>query len=186
MLKNKSRICKILFIFALGFFVSSCVVVFNNPLFESSEIDKNLLGKWIITNQKGEGYLRFTSDSDKEISLWTSKDNKSEEKIAQITLNKIGRESFAQIKPIENDDDDERAYLLAKYEIIGDSLTIWILDEKKLKAKVLEGKIKGEIGRNGEVIISETAKEFTKFLRSNKDESLFKLFDNLKRADSIK
>lgn len=75
-------------------------------------------------------------------------------------------------------------YVIVKHEIKDDALTVWMLDEEKVKAAVKQGKLSGKVknGAFSEVVVSASSEKLTAFFKSSDSKQLFTLFGRLEKV----
>lgn len=160
---------------------SSCAVSFKQPIFSAKEskIDKRLLGKWQTTNEEGKDVtLEFTEKSPSQFNINSINESRQTNTALTAFAGKIGDHDYLNL---EFSEDGESVYHIARYEITGDELSIWILDNKKLAKDLKQYKLKGEIASYDEVIIRDSQKNVESFLKSRSSAAVFKLFAKLKK-----
>jgi hypothetical protein len=162
------------------FLCSSCVVSFENPLSDSqtSTTDLRLTGRWQEVIEK-KAIFEFSSDSDKNILLSLIDEKDKSKLMFTVFTTTIGDHHYMTLKPV--DEDNEKTFLLVRYEIRGDEMTTWLPNEEKINELIKQNKISGNQKSYGEVSISNSSAELKKFLESNDSDQLFESFGTLKK-----
>ena len=80
-------------------------------------------------------------------------------------------------------EDRGKGYLLARYEIKGDEMTVWLLDSDKVRAAIVQKKLKGDVsqGVGSTITITDAADKVRSFLESPKSSELFKYLGTFER-----
>ena len=170
-------ILKILIILAMAVFFSACETVFLNPLSDlrDSKSDKRLLGKWSIKGEKYNGaYLQFDGGSNLKHNLFAVFGGDTQEQNLVFTMftTRIGKYSYMNLNPADKDKD--KGYLIVRYAVDGNQLTVWILDTDKIKTAIKSGKLKGTPGQSfGTTTVSDTPANIEAFLGSPDNGDLF-------------
>ena len=167
-------------------FCSGCETIFLNPLSDPSRAkpDDRLYGRWVCTDKENKGIIiQFDKNSDTETKISVfAKDNHSKNPPFLMFPTKVGKHTFMNLMPTE--EDKGKGYLIAKYQVSGDSLTIWIFDSEKIKAVVTQGKLKGTPGAGiGTTTISDTAEHVAAFLESPDGDNAFEYFGAFKKLN---
>ena len=95
----------------------------------------------------------------------------------------IGKDRYLNIAFIEDKDLDQfesagwkpelvKGYLIIKYEVQGDTLTVWGMDPKVKRQTIADEKLKGTIDKNA-VFFTDTAKNLAAFLADPQNSDLF-------------
>ena len=73
--------------------------------------------------------------------------------------------------------------MLARYEMKGDEMTVWLLDCDKVKAAIVQKKLKGEVGQGDAptITITDAANNVRAFLESPESSELFKYLGTFER-----
>jgi len=58
---------------------------------------------------------------------------------------RLGKHDYMNLSP--TDEYKGKGFLIVKYAVSGDELTLWILDDDKVKNAITQGRIKGQPGR---------------------------------------
>lgn len=171
----------ILFILSSVLFCSSCIVTFENPVFDQTPatIDKRLPGKWKSID-KDEILFEFSTNSNSETILKLFEESgKTEKTVFSVSSAQIGKFSYLSLKIL--DEDSPNTFLIAKYEIAGDEMIVWLHSKEKIKELIQKGKLKGTQKNYGEISISNSSDELKKFLESTESDELFELLGKLKK-----
>jgi hypothetical protein len=101
------------------------------PLSKSSKakIDQALLGAWKNTTE-GEPFTMIVEQfNDHELLIMGIEDGKVQQEAMRAFVTVIKDEQFLNIQEID-ESYDERGWSFVKYTISGDTLTVWIVDDK--------------------------------------------------------
>ena len=185
-MNNLNSISKVCLVIILALFFSSCEVFLINPLSDSArdKPDERLLGKWINKDEKEKGgFVQFDAGANREINV-SFLGGKSEEKNPLFTAltTTIGSHYYMSLNPTNEDRD--KGYLLARYEMKGDEMTVWLLDSDKVKVAIGQKKLKGEVGQGAAptITITDTADKVRAFLASPESNELFKYLGTFERV----
>ncbi|HEX8922320.1 MAG TPA: hypothetical protein VF766_12670 [Pyrinomonadaceae bacterium] len=161
---------------ACALLFSACDVTFINPLPDSLKVerDERLSGKWTTRDEEGHlGYAEFVSRGESEFDVHFEAGDPNV--VFRVSSAKIDGSTFMIIKT--TDAAKKEGYFLAKYVIKGDKLKVWLLDEKKVRQAVRDGRLKGEIGKEtyAGVTITDSAEKILAYLKTAGDDA-FKVF----------
>jgi hypothetical protein len=186
-MSNLNSISKACLVALLALFFSACEVVLINPLSDSAtdKPDERLPGKWINKDEKGKGvYVQFDTGANRELNV-SIFGGKGEEKNPAFTATTttIGNRFYMSLYP--TDEARDKGYLLARYEIKGDEMTVWLLDSEKVKAAITQKRLKGEAGQGSPPIITITdaADKVRAVLGSSESNELFKYLGTFERVN---
>ena len=184
-MNNLNSISKVCLVALLALFFSACEVVLTNPLSDSArdKPDERLLGKWINKDEKEKGvFVQFDTGANREFNV-SFLGGKSEEKNPVFTAltTTIGGHYYMTLNP--TDEDRDKGYFLARYEMKGDEMTVWLLDSDKVRAAIGQKKLKGEVGQGAapKITITDAADKVRSFLESPKSSELFKYLGTFER-----
>jgi len=166
----------------VALFMSGCEVLFTNPPAGNPEKDKALLGRWISEEKDKESstQVRFDQGSHDQMNIsFIPGDPNERNPVFTAKLTKLGTQSYLILNPA--DEDRDKGFLIAKYEIRQDELTVWIQNSEKVKALINQKIIKGEVRAPG-AVVTESSENVTKFLQSSVAEKTFELFGKFKKA----
>lgn len=161
-------------------FCTSCIVTFENPLSDSqtSSVNKNLLGKWKSVDEEKVVFELFNSNSETILKLF-EENEKTEKIIFSVSEVQIGNFNYFSLKII--DDDNPNTFIIAKYEIKNDEMTVWLLSKEKISELIEKGKLQGKKKDYGEISVSNSSEELKKFLESGENNELFEIFGKFKK-----
>lgn len=130
---EKFSVLKLCFVALLVFFLTSCQVVFDEPLFsrKGSKIDKRLLGKWknADPNEK-QAVNEIVEKENAEINIISPDDKTGAPTVIfKAVSGKIDDENYLALTA----NDKVKGNLIAKYEIQNDEISLWILNDEKIK-----------------------------------------------------
>ena len=169
---------------ACALFFSACDVTFINPLPDSLSFarDERLLGRWKALDKKERpNHVTFNSGSDGEFIIHSEAGDPA--MVLRARALKIDESSYMVLN--DSDTTKRKGYLLAKYVITGDRMKIWLVDEKKVRQAVTDGKLKGEIGKEtyAGVTVTDTPEKILDYLKTTGDDAFEFLVDFEKVAD---
>ena len=154
---------------------SACEAVFLNPLSDSRDAkpDERLLGKWVSTDEHEAGaYIQFDAGANRELNVSASGIDEGQNPGFTMFTTKTGKHTYMNLNP--TDKDRGRGYLIVRYAVEGDRLTVWILDSDKLAAAIKRGELKGNPGEGyGKTTVSDTPAKVAAFLESSSAGELF-------------
>src|SRR5262249_10821454 len=128
---------------ALAFLLAACIfsgceVVFLNSLSgpQDATLDKRLLGEWVAKDEKdSDVHIRFDRGSNMEMGISAFGDDITVLNPAfTMFTTKLGEHYYMQLNP--TDEDRDKGYLIVRYMVSGDELTLWILDDDKVKSAI--------------------------------------------------
>jgi hypothetical protein len=162
--------CRICFVFSYAAIFSGCFVVFTDLPPKSLIIkeDKRLLGRWAGQDQGNRYFVQFDrSNREINISLFGEKSDLGyRNPIFRMVTTKVDGYCYMILRP--TDSPDSEGYLIAKYIVTDDKLTIWMLNVDRVKKPIMEGNLRGEIGTGmfAAVTITEGSEKITALLKS--------------------
>ena len=184
-MSNLNSISKVCLVAIFALFFSACEVVLINPLSDSArdKPDERLLGKWINRDEKDKGgFVQFATGANGEINV-SFLGGKSEEKNPLFTARTttIGNYHYISLNPTNEDRD--KGYLLARYEMKDDKMSVWMLDSDKVKTAIAQKKLKGKVGQGPAptITITDTSNNVRAFLESPESNELFEYFGTFER-----
>ncbi|MEJ2067043.1 MAG: hypothetical protein P8Y09_03635 [Deltaproteobacteria bacterium] len=130
-MNNTVRNIGILFFLLILPLLLGCPYESGVPLSKSSkaDIDQSLLGAWKNTAE-GEPFTMIIEQfNDHELLLLGMKDDKIERDVMRAFVTVIEDERFLNVQEIK-ESPDERGWYLVHYALAGDTLTMWIVDDK--------------------------------------------------------
>lgn len=165
--------------------LASCIPYSDNPLSDpfKEPLDSAIFGAWFWNEENDHGYVHIGIDTDKKTLLVTMIEYKSEGKMEVSDFRghttKLGQDRFLNLKWIKPKE-LYKGYLLVKYDVTADTLTIWLPDlpilDKAVKAKALQG----EVLPSGDVVLHANQAELRDYISKNKA-ALFPHGSTLKR-----
>src|SRR2546429_464105 len=139
--RGVSSFCKVALTLLFAAMLSGCVVSFTNPLPASQPIgrDERLLGKWEGRDEQGSpGWVRFEEGSKDEIKVFLSGDLGYQNPAFQMVTTKISGNDYMILRL--NDPNSDKDYVVARYSIDGNKLTVYLLNVAKAKEAIMKGK----------------------------------------------
>ena len=197
------KIHRIALAFAAAFLLAGCLpVTSKTPIGTTAGLgaDEALYGTWKGHSQdadnKTDGYFHFMKGKDGTITAlvvlaagsqddgWTAFNVRTAKLGANRTMN--AAETFDKDAPAEGSLKNTNIPLL--YTINGKKLTLYLLDEDKVKEAIKAGKIAGtvESGNFGDVKITADGPALDAFMATPDAVKLFKVFIVLKRTLGIR
>jgi hypothetical protein len=179
-------IFKVSILLAILILCSACEVVCVNPLSDQTgaKQDQRLFGRWHTVSDGSGDYMQF----DKGLELTTNISVKPD-KLAPGTTNPvftcftttIGDYDFMNI--VSNDPKDHgKGYLIIRYRLRNNRLTVWTMNDEKVRQKIAEGKLKGKSERAfGMTTITDTSQGLTELIQTSGD-SLFEYFGEFEKS----
>lgn len=161
----------------------ACEVSLPRPLSDAREAkpDERLLGKWLSRDDEKNGHIQFDRGAGAEmtISMFGPRGGERNPVFKMFTTT-LGGRSYMNLRLA--DDMEGTDCLPARYEVAGDELTVWLLDPKKVKEAIAHGKLKGEDGMYGAVLITDTPARVKTLLTSPGGDALFEVFGKFSRV----
>jgi hypothetical protein len=185
---NTTTVLKALLIAILGLSLSGCDVVFINPLIdpEDAVVDKRLIGKWSVPDSphNKKGYIDIKQSGRKliiaSVASKTLKDKLMKE-FHTISCNEKNFIVAAYTGRVEKK--EQKGYLIIKYQLVNDSLKLWLAIPAMFKAAIEAGELHGKVsGAFDSTIIVEPPNEALKFLCSS-DDKMFEHLGEVKRVE---
>jgi hypothetical protein len=148
---------------------------------ENTKADKQLLGKWVKTDEPtSKDYLLFQENDKNSLNLLIS-DKNDENPASTVSSVQIGNYWYMILK-LSNKSEDEEIIVVARYKISKNILTVWLLDENKIKTEVSTGKLKGKI-EGMDVQINESPKDLANYLQASETLDKFELLGSFKKSN---
>ena len=171
----------ILLMLTLALLLSGCEVVFTHVPTGRIREDKALVGSW-INKEKGKEAttLKFEKGAAGEINvsfLPANRDERNPVLSARILI--IANYSYMVLNPTNEDRD--QGFLIARYEITGDELIIWLPNEEKFKSFIQQKRISGE-AQSMDALVTDSPDNVAKLLGSRDGEDAFEIFGKFRRA----
>jgi hypothetical protein len=158
--------------------------------------DKALYGSWTSRNPDepdSNGYVHFLMNKDGSITALmvnAQGDTGDSWSIFRVRTSKLGANRYmnAELQYDKGEavrGEKKGANIPLLYVRKGKTLTLYLLDEKKIKAAIRSGRIKGQIepGDNGDALIAGSAAELDAFFARSEVEDLFKPMLVLRKVD---
>jgi hypothetical protein len=164
----------------LALFLSGCEVIFTHAPAGKISTDKALIGSW-IAQEKGKEVmtLKFDKGAGEEIRVsLLPADHDERNPLFTANIVTIANRSYLVLNPTNEDRD--KGFLLARYEISGEELAIWIPNEEKFKTLIQQKKIIGE-SRSMGALVSDNPENLAKLFESKDIEDAFEVFGKFRR-----
>lgn len=175
---------KVILTLGLAGVFSGCVVSFTNPLPASqpTRLDERLLGKWEGTDEHGNNMsARFERGSKREtvVSLPGLGDQDSELRMVSTS---ISGTDYMILRV--NDPQRGKDYVIGRYSIADDKLTVCLLNADKVKQAIKRGELKGGVDSSqwGGAVITESPRRIMALLKSPRTQGLFTCLNALKKT----
>jgi hypothetical protein len=164
----------------LALFLCGCEVVFTHVPAGKFREDRALVGNW-INEEKGKEAttLQFDQGTEGEIRisfLPADPDEKNPVFTAKALI--IADQAYVVLNPTNEDRD--KAFLIARYEIKGDELVIWIPNAEKFKALIKQKRIIGESESMG-AVVTDSPNNIAQLLASKDSQDAFEIFGKFRR-----
>jgi len=171
----------ILLTLSLALLLSGCEVTFTHAPAGKLREDKALLGNWInVEKGKETPTLQFDKGAAGEIKisfLPANPDERNPVFTARILM--ITNRSYMVLNPTNEDRD--RGFLIARYEITGDELIIWLPNEEKFKTLIQQKRIIGEAQSMG-ALVTDSPDNVARLLASTDINDAFETFGKFRRV----
>jgi hypothetical protein len=190
-------ICIPLFI-CLSVFLFSCgPAQFKESLspIEEAKVDKRLKGVWVEEQEDNIVYLHiYSRKSGIADFILLGKDSDEKAGIMEYEMfpTKIGNSDFMNLKMVTSKSygkKDKRVlsktYILAKYKIENNILTIWYADKDKIAESIKRKYIKGKTAKD-KVTVTDSRENIFKFFDLVKEEKIFEKFGEFRKIQMKK
>lgn len=158
-----------------------CEVVFTHAPVGKLREDKALVGNW-INKEKGKESptLQFDKGAGGEINVSFLPANPDERNpLFTARILTIANHSYLVLNPTNEDRD--KGFLIARYEITGDELIIRLPNAEKFKSLIQQKRIVGEAQSMG-AVVTDSPDNVAKLLASRDSENAFEIFGKFRRA----
>jgi hypothetical protein len=164
--------------------LSGCQVVFTNPPAGKPKEDKVLRGRW-ISEEKGKEAMTVQFEKGQRgevnVSFLPAKPG-DKNPVFTAKLFEMGTHSYMVLNPTDAVDRD-KGFLIVRYEISGDELSVWIPNSDKVTALIKQKRISGDGGQSG-ATVTESADAVSRFLESKDGQESFEVFGKFRKAGS--
>lgn len=161
-------------------FLSGCEVIFTHAPAGKLSTDKALIGSWIAQEKGKEATtLKFDKGAGEEIKvslLPADRDERNPLFTANIVT--LANRSYLVLNPTNEDRD--KGFLIARYEITGEELTTWLPNEEKFKTLIQQKRIIGE-SRSMDPMVNDSPENLAKLFESKDVEDAFEVFGKFRR-----
>jgi hypothetical protein len=179
---------KALLIAVLCLFLSGCDVVFISPLIDPKDsiVDRRLIGKWSVSDGPlhEKGYIDI-KQSDQKLIIASVTSKKLKDKLMKefYTISCNEKSFIVAAYTGRADKKEQKGYLVIRYKLANDSLTLWLAIPAMFKAAIEEGKLHGKAGEAFDsTTIFAPRDEALKFLCSS-DDKMFGYLGEVKRVE---
>lgn len=165
----------------LALFLSGCEVIFTNAPAGKISTDKALIGSW-IAQEKGKEVmtLKFDKGAGEEIRVsLLPADHDERNPLFTANIVTIANRSYLVLNPTNEDRD--KGFLIARYEITGEELATWIPNEERFKTLIQQKRISGEVRSMG-AMVSDSPENLAKLFESKDVEDAFEVFGKFRRV----
>jgi hypothetical protein len=160
--------------------ICGCEVVFTHAPAGTFREDQAIVGGWINEKKEKEATtLRFDQGAGAEIKvsfLPADPDERNPVFTAKVLL--IANHAYLVLNPTNEDKD--KGFLIARYEITGDDLVVWLPNAEKFKALIKQKRIIGESESMG-AVVTDSPNNITKLLASKDGDDAFEIFGKFRR-----
>ena len=163
--------------------LNACEVTFTSPLPESlfaAGRDEQLLGRWKAEDEPEEkGYVRIVEGENDEVLVRF--ESGDPDNVLRATTLKIDNSSY--LKLTDEDSTKRKGYMLVRYTIVGDSLKVWLLDDKRVREAIRDGKLKGEFGPEtySGASVTDSPEKILGYIRTGGDDA-FKFLNEFRKV----
>jgi hypothetical protein len=161
---------------------SGCVVTCINAPFDLSraEEDKALIGEWLFPESESVGSVEFRSLGKKEFQVFLTKGRQRKGPMFTGYSGQAGGRSYMWLALAgQNEQKADVGHILVRYEARENELHMWLLDPTRVRAAVVDGRLKGRgIGGTGEMELNGSAEEMSRVIS---DEEFWKKEEPLRR-----
>ena len=168
-------------ILLLALFLSGCEVMFTHAPAGKFRTDKSLIGTWIAQEKGKEAMtLKLDQGAGEEIKvsiLPPDPDERNPVFTGNVLV--IANRSYLVLNPTNEDRD--KGFLIARYEITGEELATWIPNEEKFKTLIQQKRIIGE-SRSMGALVSDSPENVAKLFESKDIEDAFEPFGTFRRV----
>ena len=183
---------------AFALLLAGCLpVTSKTPVGTTSGLgtDPALIGTWHGSNENKDGhvYLHVTANGEQPFTLvLVSAEGKDDPMLLQAKTAQLGQNRFLDVLTMldgkGNDfklSDFDGGSVPVLYRIVRNTLTLYMLDEDKVKAAIAKGDIAGTVekGDYGDVQLTADAKTLDAFFAKPEAVKLFKVFLVLKKTE---
>lgn len=184
---DRRMVVKIAIAAALATMLSGCVVSFINPLPASQPVgrDDRLLGKWEGQDEHNNPVsTQFEPGSKSETKVSVSGSLGHQNPIFRMVTTKISGNDYMILRL--NDPQANKDYMVVRYSISDDKLTVCLLNVDRVKEAIKKRKLKGQVDYSqwGGAIVTEGSRGVVAFLRTATSKDLFTCLPELKKATS--
>jgi len=165
----------------LALFLSGCEVMFTHAPAGKLRTDKALIGTWMAQEKGKEAMtLKLDQGAGEEIKvsiLPADPDERNPIFTANIII--MANRSYLILNP--TNDERDKGFLIARYEITGQELVTWIPKEEKFKDLIQQKRIVGE-ARSMSALVSDSPENLAKLFESKDIEDAFEPFGTFRRV----
>jgi len=180
-----------LFACAASFLLSSCMTLSENPLSpaETARPDSRLAGTWVGKNEDApDDVFRFTQGKGAWMRLTiTHPDKKEKLESYDLFPSIIGKRTFLNVRTSGKDERGRtvKGYYIVRYSISSSHvLTMWPLSSDAMADAVREGKLKGIVHRNNDILddsphsdvdvtLQDSGANLSRFIQSHDSDDVF-------------
>jgi hypothetical protein len=178
----KAQLFKISLLVVMAVALSGCQVVFTNAPAGKPKEDKALRGRWNSEEKDKEAMtVRFDKGvrGEVNVSFLPAKPG-DRNPVFTAKLFELGTHSYMVLTPTDAVDRD-KGFLIVRYEISGDELSVWIPNSDKVAALIKQKRISGEGGQSS-ATVTENSDSVSRFLQSKDGQETFEVFGKFRRV----
>jgi len=164
----------------LALFLSGCEVVFTNAPAGKPKQDKALIGRWLKEEEQKPGWVQFDEANHGQLNvsfLPAAPEERNPLFTAQLVT--IADHSYMILNPTNEDRD--KGFMIARYEISGDKLDVWTPSGDKFKALIKQKRITGEAASTA-AMVTDSPENVARLLQSKEGADAFEYFGKFSRV----
>ena len=160
--------------------LSGCQVVFTNLPAGKPREDKTLRGRWNSEEKDKEAMtVQFEKGPRGEVNVsFLPAKPGDKNPVFTAKLFELGTQSYMALNPTDAEDRD-KGFLIVRYEISGDELSVWIPNSEKVAALIKQKRISGEGGQSG-ATVTENSENVSRFLQDGQE--AFEVFGKFRKV----
>jgi hypothetical protein len=161
--------------------LTGCQVVFTNLPAEKPKEDKTLLGRWSSEEKDKEAMTaQFEKGRPGELNV-SFLPAKAGEKNPVFTAKLFGVGVYSYMALSPTDEDRDKYFLIVRYEISGDELSVWTPNSDKVADLITRKRISGEAGSYG-AAVTESTDGVSRFLQSKDGQGTFEVLGKFRKS----
>ena len=162
--------------------LAGCQVVFTNLPAGKTREDKALRGRWNSEEKDKEAMtVQFEKGSRGEVNVsFLPAKPGDKNPVFTAKLFELGTQSYMALTPTDAEDRG-RGFLIVRYEISGDELSVWIPNSEKVAALIKQKRLSGEGGQSS-ATVTENSENVSRFLQSKDGQEAFEVFGKFRKV----